>query len=265
MKAKVFSVDGKAGKEVELPKAFSSKIRKDIVSKVLEAKRSQQPYSPSLTAGKQHSASGKLVHRRKVWRSGYGRGMARVPRKIHSRRGSHFNWVGAEVSSTRGGRRSHPPKTIAMMSALKVNKKELEQAFRSALSATANKEEISQRYGNISDSDISATPFVVENKLMNLKTKELISGLKKILGEDLFSKIEKKRSVRAGKGKLRGRKHKTNAGLLLVTGEKEKMRSSVIEIKGANKLGVSDLARGGLGRMTVYTEEAIKELGERLK
>lgn len=264
MKAKVFGVDGKAGKDIEMPKAFSSRIREDIVQKVLEAKKTQQPYAPSLTAGKQHAASGKIVHTRKVWRSGYGRGMARVPRKIHSRRGSHFNWVGAEVSSTRGGRRSHPPKVIAMMSSLKVNKKELEQAFRSALSATANKNEILKRYSSFDEKDITTAPFVVDSKLAGLKTKDLLSGLKRILGESLFANVEKKRAVRAGKGKARGRKYKTNAGLLIVVGKDEDLKTSVVEVRKASRLGVADLASGGLGRLTVYTENAVKEIAERL-
>ena len=81
-----------------MPNFFSAKIRDDIVSKILEAKKNKQPYAPSPVAGKQHAARGKVVHRRHVWRSGYGKGISRVPRKIMSRRGEQFNWVAAEVS-----------------------------------------------------------------------------------------------------------------------------------------------------------------------
>ena len=71
--------------------------------------------------------------------------------------------------------------------------------------------------------------------------------------------------LRAGKGKLRGRKYKKNAGLLLVTGDKEKLKTNVIDVTNAKALNVTDLANGGAGRLTMYTEEAIKNLGERLK
>ena len=98
-----------------------------------------------------------------------------------------------------------------------------------------------------------------------MKIKQLISSLKKILGEDLFSIALKKKSVRAGKGKLRGRKYKANAGMLLVVGKEEKLKTNAFEIKRANNLSVSDLARGGLGRLTIYTEMAIKDLEEKLK
>jgi len=259
-KIQVFDIEGKKAKEIAMPEFFSAPIREDIVAKTLEAKKNTQPYSPSPVGGKQHSASGKIVHRRHVWKSGYGRGSSRVPRKAHSRRGSQFNWVAAEIPSVRGGRRAHPPKTIAMINTKRINKKELKIAMFSALSATASKKEIMKKYDSIMDKDIGNVPFIVEQKFVGLKTKELLASLKKILGVELLEKISRKRSVRAGKGKMRGRKYKTNAGLLLVTGNDEKIRTRLVETKKAKNLGVVDLARGGLGRVTVYTENALKEL-----
>ena len=82
MKAKLLDTSGKEKASIDLPKCFSRKIREDVVAKVLEAKKSEQPFSPSPVAGKQHSASGIIIHRRHVWKSGYGRGMSRIPRKI---------------------------------------------------------------------------------------------------------------------------------------------------------------------------------------
>jgi len=111
MKAKIKNIQGKETKSINMPTCFSAPIREDLVAKAIQTKIQMQPYAPSLVAGKQHAASGKIVHRRHVWRSGYGRGMSRIPRKVMSRRGSQFNFVAAEVSSTRGGRRAHPPKS----------------------------------------------------------------------------------------------------------------------------------------------------------
>ena len=142
MKTKILDINGKEKGTIEMPKCFSQEIRRDIISKVLETKKNKQPYGPSPVAGKQHSASGKIVHRRHVWKSGYGRGRSRVPRKVMSRRGSQFNWVGAEVSAMRGGRRAHPPKVLSMFNIKKINKKELKIAFISSISATANEKEV---------------------------------------------------------------------------------------------------------------------------
>ena len=265
MKANILNINGKKLKEIELPKCFSKKIREDIVSKVLEAKKSKQPYAPSLVAGKQHSASGKIKHRRHVWKSHYGKGISRVPRKIMTRKGSQFNWVGAEVSAMRGGRRAHPPKVLSMINTQKINKKELKIALDSAISATANEKMVIKKYARLENKKINNLPLIVESKLVSLKIKDLISSLKKVLGEELFELALKKKTVRSGKGKLRGRKYKSNAGLLLVTGKKEKLKVNAFEISDIGNLSIIDLAKGGLGRLTLYTEQAIKELEEKLK
>ena len=264
MKTAIFDTTGKKVKDVELPSFFSAPVRDDLISKVLEAKKSKQPYSPSPTAGKHHVSSGKIVHRRHVWRSGYGRGISRVPRKIMSRKGSQFNWVGAEVSAMRGGRRAHPPKIAAMVKELKINKKEEERAFLSAISATANKKQVAMRYGSIDEKDIKELPVVVESKLTSEKTKQLLNAIEKILGEKIYQIAVSKKVVRSGKGKARGRKYKSNAGVLMVIGKNEKMKSNVFDATKANSLNIVDLAEGGSGRITVYTEQAIKDLEEKI-
>jgi len=263
MKSKLLDIHGKEKSSIDLPKCFSAVIREDIVAKVLESKKNKQPYSGSPMGGKQHSASGIIIHRRHVWKSGYGRGQSRVPKKIISRRGSQFNWIGAEVPNVRGGRRAHPPKVLSMINTLKVNKKELKIALCSALSATANEKEVVKKYGRLDKKKIDKFPLVVESKITGLKAKDLISNLKKILGKDLFELAVKKKVVRSGKGKMRGRKYKSNAGLLIVIGKDEKLKTSAFDVVDVKKLSVVDLAKGGLGRLTLYTENAIKELGER--
>jgi large subunit ribosomal protein L4e len=265
MKTTILDITGKKTKEIELPKVFSVPVREDLIAKVLEIKKIQQPYGPSPVAGKQVSASGKIVHRRHVWRSGYGRGISRIPRKIISRRGSQFNWIGAEISSTRGGRRAHPPKVISMANTLKINKKEGKTALASAISATANKKITSQKYQKITEKDLKELPIIVESKISDLKTKELNKSLKDILGKKMFEILSKRKTIRKGRGKGRGRKYKTNAGLLLVLGKNEIMKTNLIEIKNIQNLGIEDLSKGGPGRITIYTEQAIKDLGERFK
>ena len=265
MKTRLLDINGKEKGSIDLPKSFSKKIREDIVAKVLESKKTGQPYAPSPVAGKQHSASGILVHRRHVWKSQYGRGMSRIPRKVMSRRGSQFNWMGAEITSAVGGKRAHPPKVISKINTRKINKKELRIAFESALSASADEKKISKRYKRLESKKIEKVPFVVESKISSLKTKNLISSIKKILGKDLFEIAIPKKSVRKGRGKLRGRKYKSGAGLLIVIGDKEKVQTKAFDVVSVKNLSVDDLSRGGLGRLTLYTEQAIKDLGEKKK
>ena len=265
MKTQVFDIKGNKKGDMDIPKFFSAKIREDIVSKVLEAMKKAQPYAPSPVAGKQHAAKGKVKHLRHVWRSGYGRGRSRVPRKIFSRRGEQFNWEAAEVPFARGGMRAHPPKVTSMINTLKINKKEMKIALLSALSSTASEKDIMKRYSSLEGKKLeNKFPFVV-SEINSMKAKDLISGLKNILGDSLFEVGIQKKSIRSGKGKSRGRKYKKNAGLLIILGNEENLKTSAFDVKKAKEVSVSDLAKGGLGRLVVYTEKAIKELETRTK
>ncbi len=261
MKANVFDIYGRKAKEMILPSFFSTHVREDLIFKVLESKKKAQPYGPSLLAGKQHSASGIIRRKRHAWKVSYGFGISRVPRKIISQRGTRFNWIGAEVSSTRGGRRAHPPKTWTNQYK-KINKKEERIALKSALSATTQEEFIKKKYLTLKNKKIEV-PFIVENHLVTLKTKQFLENLKKIMGDSYDVSIPK-RAIRAGKGKMRGRKYKKNAGVLIVIGKDEKFKINGMDIKQADKVSVTDLAKGGPGRLTVYTENAIKDLDKRI-
>lgn len=264
MKTTIFDIGGKKSKDIQT-RLFEKPIREDMVWKFLETRKRQQPHGPSPVAGKQYSARGKIRHRRHVWKSQYGRGISRVPRKMFMVRGSQFNWEGAAVPQARGGMRAHPPKVLSMINILKINKKESKKAFSSAISATGNEEKIRKRYDSLDDKTKINAPVIIESKLSSLKTKELISGLKKILGENLFNIALPDRKIRSGKGKSRGRKYRKSAGLLIVIGNDENLKTNAFEVKKVKNLNVNDLARGGLGRLTVYTENAIKELEERFK
>ena len=80
-----------------------------------------------------------------------------------------------------------------------------------------------------------------------------------------------KKSVRAGKGKRRGRKYKKKAGILIVVSDKCWLQKAVKNIPGIetaiiNKLNAELLAPGTLpGRATIFTEAAIDKIArERL-
>ncbi|MBI2630164.1 50S ribosomal protein L4 [Candidatus Pacearchaeota archaeon] len=257
MKTKVIDIEGKQGKEIELPECFSESIREDIAQKYFETEKVIQPYAPYIYAGKQKSASGIVAHGRRLWKTAYGHGISRVPRKILWRRGKQFYWVGATIASAKGGRRAHPPRIVHFLNYKKVNRKEAEKAMASGISATASQEYVQKRYP---DMKISLKfPIVVESKIIDAKAKNFISSLKKILGENYDSAIPVKRK-NAGRGKMRGRKYRNSAGLLIVIGKNENMKFSRLDIKKTNELKIRDLFP--LGRLAIYTESAIKDLGE---
>ncbi|MCF7910591.1 50S ribosomal protein L4 [Candidatus Pacearchaeota archaeon] len=263
MKTKIYDLTGKQGKEIDLPKCFNSGVREDLISKYIETKKIQQPYAPNPLAGKKHSAKGVLIHQRKVWKSQYGRGMSRIPRKIFMRRGSQFRWEGAFSPNTRGGMRAHPPKILQFLKKLKINKKEAKIALQSALSASANPKYVSEKYSSLDKKELKQLPIVIDSKITETKTKEILDLLKKILGDEIFNIAIKKKKIRSGKGKLRGRKYKSSAGMLFVIGDSEKLKTTAFEIVPVKKLSVVNLARGGPGRLVVYTENAIQDLNKK--
>jgi len=258
MKAEILDIQGKKKADIELPIFFGRTIRKDIVKKFLDAKRRilMQQYRIGKDAGMKYSASGKLKHRRHKWKSTYGRGISRVPRKIMWRRGTQFFWIGATVSGTRGGRKAHAPQLKNLKR--KINKKEAQIAFESALAATGDKKYILDKYSTIEKIEKNV-PIIIDGKILSLKTKEFYNKIEKILGE-LYQIAIKKKKVRAGRGKMRDRKYKKSAGMLLVIGDEENAKISGIDIRKVSDLTIFDLAEGGLGRLTVYTEQAINNL-----
>jgi large subunit ribosomal protein L4e len=257
MKAQILTQTGKAG-DIEMPEFFSVLIREDIAQKVFETEKRIQPYGPNPESGKHHSASGNLSHSRRLWKTAYGKGISRVPRKIMWRRGDHFYWIGAETSGTRGGRQSHPPKVAHFQRERKINKKEQQIAIKSALASTSNVELLKKRYETLRGQKITINlPLVFDGKILKLKTGDFLEFLNKLFGENMRI-VLKEKLQRAGKGKLRNRRYKENAGLLLVIGNKEECRISGIDVRKISDLEISDIFP--LGRLTAYSEEAVKEL-----
>lgn len=256
MKLAILNTEGKKVREKET-KLFEEPIREDIISKVVLAEKIKHPYSTKFMAGMNRSASGNVRHSRQLWKSDRGKGLTRVPRKIFWRRGTQFSWEGAIVSSTRGGRRAHPPKGIYKLK--KINKKELKKALLSSLTYITNINGLRKKYSYLENKEINfKLPFVVEGRIFELKTKEFLDGLKKILGE-LYEIAIQKKTIRAGIGKMRGRKYKKNAGLLFVIGDNENKKINGVEIIKAKDLNVGDLASNG-ARLVMFSEKAIEEL-----
>jgi len=261
MKAKMFDKAGKEKGTVDLPKNFAVKIREDILSKVFEAHRGlhAQAYGAKEGAGAQYSASGISKKKRHDWKATYGKGISRVPRKVMSRHGSSFNWIGATTSNTRGGRRPHAPRSAKVL-LTKMNKKEVLLAFNSALAGTVDAKSLEAKYGKKVESG-----FVFSNDILEVKTKDFVATMKKVFGE-AFETVLKSKSIRAGIGKMRGRKYKTNAGLLFVLGNEESMKRKGIEVVQVKDLTIKDLSPNGEpGRLVCYTETAIKDIGARFK
>ncbi|MCF7871808.1 50S ribosomal protein L4 [Candidatus Woesearchaeota archaeon] len=250
--------------ELALPNQFKEPVREDLIKRAvlaIQANR-RQAYGADPESGKNVSAQ--LSKRRRKYRGTYGIGQSRTPRKVMSRSGTRFNYTGAFAPQTVGGRRAHPPKADKIWDQ-KVNKIENRKAIRSALSATIIPELVKTR-GHKIPSDY---PFAISDEFKSLSKTKIVKEELINLGfkdELIRSEISK---VRAGKGTLRGRRHKKKVGVLIVTDTQCDLIKGATNIPGIdvillNKLNTENLAPGAApGRVTLFTESAIKALSEK--
>ena len=260
---KILDQKGKEKGEIELPSQFKEDIRKDLIQRAVEVIESNNRQSYGAKEGAGMRASAELSRRRKDYRGSYGHGISRVPRKIMSRNGTRMNWVGAFAPGTVGGRKAHPPKAEKILKKL-MNDKERKKAIRSALSACFDKKLVKEN-GYIAPENY---PFLIDNGFESLeKTKDVKIALESIGLKDELKRTSI-RKIRAGKGKLRGRKYKTKKGPLFVVSKDCKLSRSSSNILGVEIVTIKNincklLAPGkNPGRLTLFSENSIKQLKE---
>ncbi|CAH0053317.1 unnamed protein product [Clonostachys solani] len=245
-----------------IPAVFSSPIRPDIVQQVHTgiAKNKRQPYSVSEKAGHQTSAES--------W--GTGRAVARIPRV--SGGGTHRAGQAAFGNMCRSGRMFAPTK-IWRKWHVKVNQGQKRYATVSALAASAAAPLLLARGHQIMS--IPEVPLVVDSAVFEAgagaKTASSLAVLKAVgAGLDL-DKVKASKKLRAGKGKLRGRRHRQRRGPLVVydaaVDGKELIKGfrniPGVETSPVSALNLLQLAPGGhLGRFVIWTSAAFKALDE---
>lgn len=230
---------------------FDEPYRPDLIKKAVLAAQAnrRQPYGAHFYAGMRTSAEG--------W--GPGRGVSRVARIANGSRA-------ARIPQAVKGRQAHPPKPEAEWKE-KINDKERKKAIRSALAATGNSELVKKR-GHLFSASL---PLVVVDEFSSLaRTKDVKSFLEAAKLWDDIQRAKKTR-IRAGKGKLRGRRYKQPKSILIVTAEDKGVVKAARNLAGVDVVNIDQinaelLAPGThAGRLTVYTESAIKRLEEKIK
>ncbi len=258
MKAQILNNEGKNTREISLPSCFEEEVRKDLIHKVFWTvhNRQRQLYGAYILAGKEVSASGKQSHRRRKWKTLYGKGVSRVPRKTLSHRGEQFHWIGAFIPGTVGGRAAHPPKPLRAEQ--KINKKENRKAINSAIAASTSQDILKKKYPQLKLSH--SLPIVIDSKILEGKAKETVALLEKLTNIEL----KKEKKIRAGLGKRRGRKYKSRNKVLLIVDKNENTKTLGnygLDIINTYQLNIMALAPGGTpGRVIVWTVKAIEGL-----
>lgn len=247
MIAKVLDLKGEVVEEIELPEVFETEYRPDVIKRAVLAIQShrRQPYGTNPLAGVDYAWEN--------WGPGYG--YARVPRLKHGSRA-------LVVPQAVGGRKAHPPK-VQKKWAEKINKKEKRLALKSAIASTANPELVKAR-NHIFEGEL---PKIVVNDIESIKkTKEVIEVFKAIGVYADVERAKETKRVRAGKGKMRGRRYVMKKSVLLVVGSDGGIIKAAKNLPGVDAVLVKDLnvellAPGcKAGRLTVWSKSAIDYL-----
>ncbi|HOT07473.1 MAG: 50S ribosomal protein L4 [Methanosaeta sp. PtaB.Bin039] len=250
MNAKVIDLSGNPVGQIELPSVFEEEYRPDLIKRAVLAAQANrlQPYGPHFYAGMNGTY--------RSW--GPGHGVSRVPRQINGRKAGM-------VPMARGGRASHPPDPRAVL-AEKINDKERRKAIRSAIAATANRDLVTTRGHRFA----GEVPVVVRADLESLQKTSQVKEFLEAAG--LWSDVVRSkdgRKVRAGKGKLRGRRFKQPKSLLIVVAQDQGIGKAARNLPGvdfvtADRLNAELLAPGThAGRLTIWTENSLKVLGDK--
>jgi len=242
------------GVTVCLPAVFRAPVRPDIVSMIHNevAKNRRQPYCVSEPAGHQTSAES--------W--GTGRAVARIPRVRGG--GTHRSGQAAFGNMCRGGRMFAPTKQWRRWHR-KVGVAQKRYAMCSAIAATGVPALVMAKGHVISN--IPEVPFVVSDKTQGFsKTKEAVEFLRRNKAWADVAKVYASRRMRAGKGKLRNRRHVQKLGPLVVYDQDQGITKAFRNIPGVDTIQVDNLnilklAPGGhVGRFVIWTESAFKKL-----
>jgi len=243
-----------SGTTVCLPAVFRAPVRPDIVNLIHNevAKNRRQPYCVSKPAGEQTSAES--------W--GTGRAVARIPRVRGG--GTHRSGQAAFGNMCRGGRMFAPTKQWRRWHR-KVGVAQKRYAICSAIAATGVPALVQAKGHCIQG--IPEVPFVVSDKVQSfVKTKEAVEFLRRNKAWADVAKVYASRRMRAGKGKLRNRRHCQKLGPLVIYDQDQGLTKAFRNIPGVDciqvdTLNILKLAPGGhVGRFVIWTEAAFKKL-----
>lgn len=254
LKAYVYNANGEVVEELALPEIFYAPVRADLIRRAFLSAftAALQPKGRDPLAGKRTTA--------KYWGVGYG--LARVPRLP--------NGTARFVVSTRKGHIAFPPRPDRNIWE-RINKKERIEAIISAIAATARAELVRSR-GHVFSAE--RLPIIVANEVEDAVAKassarELLEKLG--IWEDVVRSREGT-GIRAGRGKMRGRKYvEPRSALFVLTSYEKPLAKAIrnmpgVDIATPNNLGILHLAPGGVpGRLTVFSKQALEEISRKYK
>ncbi|MBU0586467.1 50S ribosomal protein L4 [Candidatus Micrarchaeota archaeon] len=259
MKASIYSIDGKAGKEVQLPACFEEAVREDLIKRAVLSDESKlfQPKGNYPFAGKETSA--KYKGRKEDFGSLKNQGQAKLPREVGAKgQPGKVKYIPSAVK----GRRAHPPKVEKIL-VERMNEKEYKKALRSAIAATMDVS-LARKRGH--EFDAKSLPFVVDSAFEKIaKTKDMLSFFEKLgLAKDLLRARNKAKTL-SGTRRKRSKSKQVPKSLLIVVKDGAALKAARnlpgVDIVKASELKAMHLAPGTHpGRLAIFSESALEVL-----
>ena len=250
MKIPVLNLEKEKVDEIELPNVFQTPVRYDVIKKAVISQQSKrfQPQGRDPMAGKRTSAVSQ----------GTGHGTARVPRLKNSSRAA----FGVSIV---GGHAAFPPKSEKVI-VKNINKKQKRFAIKSGIAASAVKELVEKRGHKFTEE--TELPIVVDDELESITKTSEVKQLFSTLG--IWSDVERanRNKIRAGRGKMRGRKKKIGKGPLIVVSQDNGIVKAARNLPGVDIIKVNNLNAELLapgthpGRLILWGKTAFSSLDE---
>jgi large subunit ribosomal protein L4e len=248
MKATIYSIEGKALKQVDLPGVFDSPQREDLVKRAVlsEESRERQPQGNFIYAGLETSA--RYRGRKDDFGTVKNKGIPHQPHEVLP--GGQLGKV-KRIPSAVKGRRAHPPK-VSKIYEERINRKEYQKALMSALAFSTNRDVVCKRC----HADVGPSiPIVMESKFEKMgKTKDVMNLLD-MLKLTQFVEKSKRNGTRS---------------MLVVVSDSGSLKSASnipgVDVVKVSELKVKHLAPGTHpGRLTLFTEDALPEIQKRFE
>jgi large subunit ribosomal protein L4e len=146
-----------------------------------------------------------------------------------------------------------------------MNKREAGIALASAIAATASPELVKARGHRL---DWTHVPIIAEGAVEGLKKAKDVELFLRALKLDAELERAAQKKVRAGRGKMRGRKYRRKKSVIFIVAEDRGIGKAAknlpgVDVANLDSLTTEMLAPGGVaGRLAIWSEGAIKKLSE---
>lgn len=257
--AKILNIDGSTAKQIDLPMAFSERVRPDLIARAAIAENTArlQPQGHYVLAGMQTTA--RYYGAMASYRTGRHMGIAIRPRE---KLGGGVQGKVKRIPSAVKGKRAHPH-LIEKRIAEEINIKEYQKAIRSAIAATSHQQYLKFQLQ-------SEPPIIVAASAESIsKTKDVV----KMLGSlklDQYVENGKRMTKRKGIRRLSSqRRYKKSVLIVAEKGSgliKAARNMAGVDACSVDELTANALAPGGRpGRLTIWSEKVLPGMDKQIE